>query len=164
MFMHTGFRPLWPVVAFVPWLLFGVACLVYAAAQRGRESPGAPAARARAPLLSRARQLRIASVVGLAFLAAARAVVADPAGEKPRACEVTTVQEARSLADRLYEKGEYQRAGECYQAAGDLTHANLAFLQAAGPTGKDAARGLRTQGDAARALFAGVGRAFRGNH
>ena len=48
----------------------------------------------------------------------------------------------------------YQRAGECYRAAGDLPHANLAFLQAAGPAGEDTAR---TQ-DAARC---GQGAIFR---
>lgn len=114
-------------------------------------------------LLSRARPLYLLGLLGLAFLAAARVVVADPAVDESRACEATTAQQARSLADRLYERGEYQRAGQCYQEAGDLVHANLAFMQAAGPAGEDTAKGLKAQGDTAKALFAGVGRAFKGN-
>lgn len=107
----------------------------------------------------------IIGVVGFTLLVAGtRLVLADPPAPTSRTCEVATVPEARSLADRLYEKGEYQRAGACYRAAGDLVHANLAFLQAAGPAGEDTARGLKTQRDTARALFASVGQAFRKSH
>jgi hypothetical protein len=99
------------------------------------------------------------------FAAAAAAVApADPVPETPRTCEVVKPQEARSLADRLYAKGEYQHAGECYQAAGDMVHANLAFLKAAGPQTQATARALRAQRDAAKALFVRVGDAFRSNH
>ena len=97
-------------------------------------------------------------------LAATRVVLADPAVEHSRGCEVASLQEVRSLADRLYEQGDYQRAGECYQAAGDLENANLAFLKATVPTGEDTARALKTHGDAAKSLFSGVKHAFRGNH
>lgn len=154
MFTHAGLRPLWPVIAFVPWLILGAGLLIYAAAQRLRQPLGTP---------SRARRLHVMGVLALGLLAATRVVMADPA--QSRSCEVATAAEARALADRLFEKGEYQRAGECYQAAGDLVHANLAFLQAAGPTGEDTARGLKTQRDAAKALFASVGQAFnKRNH
>lgn len=101
----------------------------------------------------------------VALLAAARVALADPAVEGPgAACPAATSQEASALAARLYEQGDYQRAGECYRAAGDLAHANLAFLKAAGPTTEDTARGLRADRDAAKALFSGVARAFKGNH
>lgn len=33
---HAGFRPLWPLMLFAPWLTFGLACLVYAL----RKAPG----------------------------------------------------------------------------------------------------------------------------
>ena len=164
MFMHAGLRPVWPVIAFVPWLVLGAACLWYAAAHRARASLALPAGGMRILSPARARRLPLVGVLGLALLAATRVVVADPAAEELRACEATTAQQARSLADRLYDRGEYLRAGQCYQAAGDLARANLAFLQAAGPAGEDTARGLKERRDAAKALFAGVGRAFRGNH
>lgn len=164
MFMHAGLRPVWPVIAFVPWLLLGAACLLYAAAHRMRASLGLPGERVKTRSFARARQLALVSVLGLALLAATRVVVADPAAEESPACKVATAAEARSLADRLYDQGEYRRAGQCYQAAGDLARANLAFLQAAGPAGADTARGLKEQRDTAKALFAGVGRAFKGNH
>lgn len=157
MFTHAGLRPLWPVIAFVPWLILGAGLLLYAAAQRLRQPLGSPSR-------SRRLQINIMGVLTLGLLAATRAVMADPTPAQSRTCEVATTQEARSLADRLYEKGEYQRAGECYQAAGDMVHANLAFMQAAGPAGEDTARGLKTQRDAAKALFAGVGQAFKKSH
>ena len=101
---------------------------------------------------------------GMAWIVAAQAAIADPASVAPLTCEVTSPREAEVLADKLFERGEYQQAGACYQAAGDVVHANLAFLKAAGPRGEDSARALKAQGDAAKSLFARVGSAFRGNH
>ena len=101
---------------------------------------------------------------GLAWIVAAQVAIADPATVGPRSCEVTSPQEAGILADKLFGRGEYQQAGACYQAAGDMVHANLAFLKAAGPRSEDSARTLKADGDAAKSLFARVGNAFRGNH
>jgi hypothetical protein len=103
-------------------------------------------------------------VLGWACLAAYRLVLADPALEGPHPCEVASPQEARSLGDALYEKSEYQRAGECYQAAGDPSRAQQAFLKAVGPKSETAARAAREQRDAAKALFTRVQQAFRSNH
>ena len=100
----------------------------------------------------------------LACFAANHFVLADPAPDESRACEAANPREAKSLADVLYEKREYQRAGECYEAAGDPSRAQLAFLKAAGPNGEKAARALRDQPDAARALATQVQRAFRSDH
>jgi hypothetical protein len=108
--------------------------------------------------------LPVVTLLGLAFLAATRAASADPAVEESLKCEVASAQQAATLADRLYQRAEYQRAGKCYQAAGDLAHANLAFLKAAGPQGADTARDLKSQRDAARQLLSSVAQAFRGNH
>lgn len=80
------------------------------------------------------------------------------------ACEAATPEEARALADRLYGEGKYQHAGDCYQAGGDLTHANLALLQAAGPKSADTARDLKAEGNSAKALFAGVAHALKRSH
>lgn len=156
MLMHTGPKPFWPAIVFLPWLVIGVMFLVYSATRRLHVVPR-----------SRKRYLHVISVLGLTLLAAARAGIADPAVEESRAshtCAAASAPEARSLADRLYEHGEYQRAGDCYQTAGDLPRANLAFLKAAGPTSQATAQGLKQQGQAAKALFAGVARAFKGNH
>lgn len=100
----------------------------------------------------------------LACIAAAHAAMADPAAAAPRACEVASPQDAMVLADRFFEKREYQHAGVCYQAAGDMVHANLAFLKAAEPQSEDTARDLRAQRETAKALFARVGSAFRSGH
>jgi hypothetical protein len=90
--------------------------------------------------------------------------LADPPAAPTSHCAVTDAQQAKSLADVLYAKGEYERAGECYEAAGDSSRAQLAYLKAAGPNSEAATRGLREERDAARALFTQVQQAFRTNH
>ena len=110
------------------------------------------------------RKFRGVRVWALAFFAAVRVASADPALDPPRTCQAANSQEAEALAEALFNKGEYQRAGVCYQAAGDMVHANLAFLEAAGPASEDTARGLKSQRDAAKSLFASVEHAFHGNH
>jgi hypothetical protein len=161
---HAGFRPLWPVIVFVPWFYLGLALLLRAV----HKSPisvvhrRASAIREeRRPLLPRGHQFRGISIWALACVAAAHVAIADPAAESPRACEVKSPREAGALADKLFERGAYQRAGACYQAAGDMVHANLAFLKAVGPESEDTARALKSQGEAAKSLFATVGQAFR---
>jgi len=66
--------------------------------------------------------------LALACFAANQLVLADPAPDESRACEAANPREAKSLADVLYEKREFQRAGECYEAAGDPSRAQLAFV------------------------------------
>jgi hypothetical protein len=111
------------------------------------------------------RQLfRTVRVWGLIGVAAAHVALADPAPEAQRACQAATSQEAAALADKLFENGQYQQAGACYQAAGDMAHANLAFLKAVGPGSEDTARALKAQRDAAKSLFATVEHAFHSNH
>lgn len=68
------------------------------------------------------------------------------------------------LAAKLFDEGVYQHAGACYQAAGDMTHANLAYMKAVGPQSEDTAQALKAQRDAAKHLFAQVGHAFHNNH
>jgi hypothetical protein len=105
-------------------------------------------------------------ILGWVLLAAARLVLADPAHDESRACEAASPQpqEARSQADVLYERGEYQRAGECYQAAGDEPRAQLAFLKAVGPNSDATARAFRQQQHAAKSLLTKVQQAFRSDH
>jgi hypothetical protein len=109
------------------------------------------------------RRYRGTRILGCALLAAAHLVLADPAHES-RACEAAGPQEARSLADVLYESGEYQRAGECYQAAGDASRAQLAFLKAVGPNSEATVRAVRQQQDVAKSLLTKVQQAFRSDH
>jgi hypothetical protein len=102
--------------------------------------------------------------VAWAALAATRLAFADPAPDAAGSCAAANPQEAKVLADRLYENGEYQRAGECYDRAGDPMRAQRAFVRAAGPSAETAARGLKDEGHTAKALFAQVEQAFRSNH
>ncbi len=160
LFAHAGFRPLWPVVFFVPFFFMGLAFLrqaMHRDASPAARTPGATQVRSRTP-----RFLAI-GVGALACLAAARAVRADPVPTEPSACASASRQEASALADSLYQKGDYQHAGQCYEAAGDMGHADLAFLKATGPKSEETGRALKGQADAAKALFASVGKAFRGH-
>ena len=103
-------------------------------------------------------------ILALVGLAATHIALADPASEAAHACEVSGPREARQLADQLYERGEYQRAGECYDLAGDPLRAQRAYLKAAGPSTEASARRLKEQGNTASAIFGQVQQAFRGTH
>ena len=116
--------------------------------------------------LDRRRRSGGTRILGCALLAATRLVLADPAHDESRACEAASPrpQEARTQADVLYERGEYQRAGECYQAAGDASRAQLAFLKAVGPNSDATARAFRQQQHVAKSLLTKVQQAFRSDH
>jgi hypothetical protein len=93
-------------------------------------------------------------VIALAALwSASSLALADPALEDGAHCVASTSQdEARSLGDTLYQQGAYQRAGECYQAAGESERANLAFTKAVGPASAVTAQRASDQADKAKAV------------
>jgi len=41
-FVHTGFRPLWPVLFFLPWFFLGVAYLVESVLHRRHPTASTP--------------------------------------------------------------------------------------------------------------------------
>lgn len=94
--------------------------------------------------------MRIAAIASL--LSGSSLAPADPAHEGDEHCAVTTQGEARSLADTLYQQGAYQRAGECYQTAGDSERANLAFTKAVGPASTLTAQRASNQAEKAKAV------------
>jgi hypothetical protein len=89
---------------------------------------------------------------------------ADPAVEAHQRCGVSTQEQARRLGDLLFDQGAYQHAGECYEAAGEYSRADQAFLKAVGPASAATARQLSDQRDQAKALFGKVERAFHSDH
>ena len=164
MFGHTGFRPLWPVIFFLPWFLLGAAYILQAIPGR-RVRAAAVQVRGRARPYTRSWRLRGGlTLVALLALAVAHYAFADPAVDVSRRCEAASPEEAQMRADMLYEQGAYHRAGECYDAAGDSLRAQRAFLRAVRPNTEAAARGVRADTDNAKALFSRVGQAFRSNH
>jgi hypothetical protein len=164
MLTPTGFRPLWPAIFFLPGFFLGGAYLFAAIFQRRlRLAAIKRPTESRLPRLHR-RVGEGLVILGLAFLAPSHVALADPATGQSVPCEASDAHEAKRLADVLYDKGEYQRAGVCYDAAGDQLRAQRAFLKAVGPSSESAARGLRQESDAARALFNKVGDAFRSTH
>lgn len=94
-----------------------------------------------------ARLLGLAVLLGVSSLA-----LADPALEAQGRCTVVSPVEARALADSLYQRGEYQRAGECYQIAGDSDRANVAFTRALRPASAVTARLASDQAEQTKAL------------
>lgn len=115
--------------------------------------------------LQRARRLCLSTrIVALAALLAARLVLADSAPASSGSCLLATPRDAESLADMLFEQREYQRAGECYETAGNSSRAQLAYLRALGPNSETAARGLKEERDAAKALVTRVALAFHRDH
>jgi hypothetical protein len=112
------------------------------------------------------RKRLLASVVTLGILAVAIAPVGrtEPTPADAPGCGAATPEQAKWLADQLYRQGQYERAGDCYQAAGDLADANVAFVKAvqakSDATGKD----LQRQGQIAKTLITGVQQAFQTHH
>jgi hypothetical protein len=162
MFVHAGFRPLWPVIFFLPGMLLGAAYLFAALFQ-----PGLKLARGAVQSQWPRHHWRSGAglvIVTLAFLAASQVALADPATHESPACEAADAHQAKLLADVLYDKGEYQHAGACYDVSGDQPRAQLAYLKAAGPSSERAARGLRQESDAAKALFDKMQQALRSTH
>ena len=103
-------------------------------------------------------------VLAIACLATTHLVLADPAPDPAPLCGGAPPQQAKLLADTLYESQEYQRAGECYEAAGQPSRAQLAYLKAVPSNSEAAARELKEQRDAANALALRLAKAFRGDH
>jgi D-serine deaminase-like pyridoxal phosphate-dependent protein len=93
------------------------------------------------------RLIGLAVLVGVSPLA-----LADPGVEGGGRCAVSTPEQARSLADELYQQGAFQRAGECYQTAGDSERANLAFTKAVGPASAVTAQRAADQAERARGM------------
>ena len=101
------------------------------------------------------------AAAALLTVAAAPLVLADPPIDAQQHCAATSPEQARWLAEQLFEQGAYQSAGACYQAAGDLALANLAFLKAVGPESNAAERRLTEQRDQAKALLRQVQQSLR---
>ena len=111
MFVHSGYRPLWPLIFFLPWLFLGSAYLGGWVLHRRSRSIGPSSVRPRH---------RTALVAGILFIIAfcfllivAPSALAAPVPEGYAACPVTTSEQARSMADNLSERGDYQSAGVC---------------------------------------------------
>ena len=109
---------------------------------------------------------RLATFVTLGILAVAIAPVGrtEPIPGDATGCAAATPEQAKWLADHLYRQREYQRAGDCYEAAGDLADANEAFVKAVQAKSDATAKDLQRQGHIAKMLFTGVQRAVRSNH
>lgn len=98
------------------------------------------------------------------LIAAAPLAMADPALVENQDCPASTLEQARSLGDQLRKDGAYQRAGKCYEAAGEYALANRTFLDALEPESKATARQLSGQRDQATTLMHQVQQAFNSKH
>lgn len=110
------------------------------------------------------------SLLGKALYAAAWSLLtiavppalADPAAHQQ--CPVASPEQARRLGDEFFDQGDYQVAGECYEAAGQHALANRAFVKAVGPQSESASHQLSVQRDQAQDLLHRVQKAFRTKH
>lgn len=162
MFSHSAPKALWPVIFFLPWFLLGSAYLGEWALARGARLLGLASTGTRDRLGFSAARLRL---IGLALLLmTAPLALADPLPAAQGPCAVATTEEARTLADTLFEQGAYQSAGDCYQAAGELALANRAYVRAVEPRSAATARQLSDQRDQAKTILRKVELAFHPGH
>src|SRR5215469_11397685 len=159
---HSVYRPLWPLIFFIPWLFMGGAYLGEWVLHRSLRSIRIPSVRSRHRTALFAGILLILALCFLLIFAPL--AVADPVLEGQAPCLVTTREQARSMADSLFEQGNYQSAGICYQAAEEYALANRAFAKALEPQSKLTARQLSEQRDQAKLLLHRVQLAFRAEH
>jgi hypothetical protein len=165
---HHGFRALWPIIFFLPFLLLGSAYLSEWAFHRLSRPIWMASIGARYRTAFPEGRLRIVGLgllIGLGLLLISASVaLADPAPEAHASCSVTAKEEARRLGDSLYEQGAYQSAGECYQAAGEFGLANRAFVRAVGPQSAATASQLSGQRDQAKMMVRKIELSFHTGH
>ena len=162
MFAHSGYRPLWPLIFFLPWLLLGSAYLGGWVLHRRSRTIGVSSLRPRQRTVLFAGMLLIIALCCLLIIAPS--AFADPVNERHPPCPVTSVEQARSMADDLYQQGDYQSAGVCYQAAAEYALADRAFMRALEPQSEQTARQLAEQREQARMLLRKDQLAFRPGH
>jgi hypothetical protein len=93
--------------------------------------------------------------------AATETVVVVATSERLWDCREATPARARWLADQASREGAYQRAGECYLAAGEQALADQSFGKAAAQTSPDTTRRLAANLDEVKAQARQVKVAFR---
>jgi hypothetical protein len=76
-------------------------------------------------------------------------------------CNEATPKRARWLADKASEEGAYERAGECYLAAGEHALANQAFVKASAQTSEDTSRRLAANLNDVKAQARQIKQAFQ---
>lgn len=116
-------------------------------------------------------------LVGLALLWAASVALADaPRTDSPASaaapdtvvvvgaswnCSEVSAERARSLGDKASQDGAYQRAGECYLAAGEHALANEAFARASAQASGDTSRRLAANLNDVKAQARQIKQAFQ---
>jgi hypothetical protein len=95
------------------------------------------------------------------LLAAGSLAIADERAEEHSACPVSSVEQARTVGDLLFEQGAYQRAATCYQTAREYSLADRAFLKALEPASAATAQRVSEQSEQTKTMWRGVARAFR---
>src|SRR4029077_834306 len=76
-------------------------------------------------------------------------------------CIATTPQRAREIAEQAWQDGSYQRAGECYLAAGEPAMADRAFLKAVPPQAAVTSQRVAENGDQVKAQIRRWNQALR---
>ena len=99
--------------------------------------------------------------LALVVVAAAPVAHADSSSTADQRCPAATIEEARWLANQFREQRVFERAGRCYEAAGEYDAANRAFLDAVQPQSEAAARQLAEQRDQTRTLVRKLQKVFR---
>jgi hypothetical protein len=107
-------------------------------------------------------------LVGVALLGAAGVTVADiPAtvvvvgGDVASTCSESAPDRARWLADQASKDGAFQRAGECYLAAGQHSLADQAFVKASVQSKGDTSRRLASNLSDVKAQARQIKQAFQ---
>ena len=102
----------------------------------------------------------LGAIAAALFLSVSSWAVADSGHGQ---CPAPTREQAHTLADSYFEQGAYQRAGACYEAAGEYALANRAYVHAVGPESTVTRQRAAEQGEQAKALLRQVRLALGGD-
>jgi phage-related minor tail protein len=107
---------------------------------------------------------QLQTLVALALLGTADVALADDTVVivgKAATCSEAAPDHARLLADQASHDGAYQRAGECYLAAGEQALADQAFVKASAQLSGDTTRRLASNLSDVKAQARQMKEAFR---
>ena len=103
----------------------------------------------------------LADVPGTDSAAASEKVVVEGTAQGAWNCTEATTERARWLADKAFQDAAYQRAGECYVAAGEHALANQAFAKASAQASVDTSHRLAANLNDVKAQARQMKRAFQ---
>jgi hypothetical protein len=100
----------------------------------------------------------------LAAFELALASASSAQAQELQGCEAASGAQARALAEKYSQQADYQRAGQCYRAAGQYERGDYAFVRAVEPAASETSQRFVQNRDEAKAQIRRLQSAFQKHH